>query len=165
MNKQICISLLSISCLAAGLTCRAEDAAIRKALTANYAAISTAFQKHDGKTIGSYLTPDFSAVNKKGQTTNRDQVLAGFEKQMSSIKNSLWVRTIETVTQAGNDAIVIVKGRLTGSLTDAEGAAHQMDFNAKAKDTWTKSGKAWKLKHTQILEAKMMLDGKERIAK
>ena len=143
MNPNIRSAILCIIFTAIAVPSLADDSQIRKSLTANYAAISAAFKKQSTKTMADFMTKDFTALQPGGNVKNKEQVLADIERQVQAMKNPLWVRTIGTITQKGGDAIVNVRGKITGTVADPEGKPHQMEFNAKAKDTWTKSGNGW----------------------
>ena len=161
MKKAIRSAALVAICFVPAILSLADDVKLRKALTANYAVITSAFRKQDVKAMGDLMTSDFTAIRPGGQTISREQILADFEHQTKATKVRNWIRNIETISQQGDNAIVTVRGKMTGTITDEKGKPHKMEFDAKAKDTWTKSGKGWKLKRTELLEGKMLVDGKE----
>ena len=147
-----------------------EEADAKKELTAQYAAISRAFEKNRMDEAIATISPDFVSLQPGGRSLSRDQVIADLKRQRESMRSVQWKRKIDTVGLKGGVLIVLVNGRLS-AVTGEPGRLHKMLFTAKSMDTWKRLTEAasesgavlkprWMLMESTLLEAHAEMDGK-----
>jgi hypothetical protein len=137
---------------------RAADAA-RRELTARYAGISRAFASKDSAGLSEPLAADYSLKQPDGRVLTRDAIAAMMTQQMKMMSHPKWVRTIESLTLKGPLAVATVRGVVDAGTT-MQGKTHQFHMNALTKDTWSKQGRKWMLKSSQVIENHVEMDGK-----
>jgi len=136
-----------------------DNKALRKTLMAKYNAFTAAFQAKDIDKVSAMMTDDYTATQ-GAQTFTRDQIVTDFKGRMAASSNVKWPRTIKSLTVAGNNAIVVVDGHFTGTMTDPKNTKHDFEFTATSKDTWTKTPQGWKMRSSVVKNAVMKMDGK-----
>lgn len=156
LGTLLCVSFFGIAGQA-----RADDASVRKSLTANYLKISEAFRKNDIAAIANLMTPDYVAVQPKGKKLSHDEVLTSLSRQRQVLVNVDWQRKIGKLTVKGNEAVATIQSRMAGIMADPNGKHHNILMMSSSKDTWVKAGAGWKLKSYQFLTGAMALDGKK----
>lgn len=139
---------------------RADDAAVRKALQANYAKFGAAFHDDKPQVMASLMTADSTLTTPDHQTWKRDRILADFKQQMAHMKDATWRRTITGLKVEGNQAMATVKGTFHGAFTGRDGKSHTFDLDSLTVDTWVRAGGGWKLKHADAKQLSPKIDGK-----
>jgi ketosteroid isomerase-like protein len=132
---------------------------VKSDLEARYRQVTAAFQSKNIAAISNLLMPDYKAVSPSGQAIGRDQVIAGFKQQMSSVQDVKWRRTIVKLTVSGPNATAVVDGDLHAHLAPGRGPK-TLEVVATTVDQWVKTSGGWKLKSSKLKTSKMLLDGK-----
>jgi ketosteroid isomerase-like protein len=152
------LSVLVLSALVSGV--RADDAAVRKALDAQYAKFSQGMIKKDMKAMFSLLTPDATFKEVGGQIMTREQMSKMMEQMMGTMTISKIGNKVETLKVKGNTAIADVTSRSSGKMKGQDGKTHTVAYVSKSRDTWTKTAGGWKLKRIEAISETMTMDGK-----
>jgi ketosteroid isomerase-like protein len=154
-------ALMAAVLLAVGaVTAHADDAAVRKALQANYDKISAAFKAADPSVMDSMLAPDATLTTPDGKTWDRAKIISDMGRQSKMMKDARWNRTVTSVEVHKNEAVATVHGTFHGQFNGRDGKPHIFDLKSLTIDTWIKSGSAWKLKHAGTKELNPTMDGK-----
>lgn len=117
------------------------------------------------------LTDDFTIAEQGGETQTREQFMEML-RQMAAHPDPLWqgVRAQRTVidrldVESGRVIVhVTVRGEYEGR--DAQGrfgpkdAAHVFEQTAVYRETWIRNGTDWKVRASEQLGRKMLMDGK-----
>jgi hypothetical protein len=146
---------------------RADDAAVRKELTALFSRFAAAFKKKDVKTALSFFAPEYSA-KEMGRTVTRADV----EKQMNqamanlkSIESLSW--DIQKLTVKGNTATVEARETMNATVVDnlgnlgPKGQTHKIGDVERTRDVFVKTPQGWLLKQSETLSAQVTIDGKK----
>jgi ketosteroid isomerase-like protein len=153
------IPVLALVTLVAAAQAGPNDA-VKKQLTANYKAFSTAFQTKNIDSVAGLMTDDYTVVQPGGQIAKKAQIVATFKQEAAMMSDTKWVRTITNLTTKGNQAIAIVDGNFTGHLAGQDGKAHDFKLVATTQDTWTKTPKGYKLQKSVVQKNVVTIDGK-----
>jgi len=157
--KRFALILLAATCASVSLADNAQ--AVRKTLNGNYKAISAAFVKRDAKTISDLMTDDYTATPLNGPTLTKAQIMQDMQRQMSSITNASWIRTITSLKLTGKNAIAVVKGNFQGTITGPDSKPHQFKLDALTTDTWLKTAKGYRLQKSVVSKNDVTVDGKK----
>ena len=159
MNRPIIfatVALIAASAFAWPTKC------VRKQLEENYAFFAKSWKKKDLEPTYKYMTDDFTAVGMEpgGKVIDRDTMIER-TKQLLAADGITWPRKVLSVKVHGETAVAIVDGHFTGMMpTGQAGKAQKFELIAKTKDTWVRIGREWKFKKMEIVESKVMIDGK-----
>ena len=145
-----------------GVAARGDDKAVREELTRDYAKVSAAFKAKDMKTINDFMTPDFVLKQQNGTTKTRAEVNVDFMRQMMALESGDWKRSITKLTVTGDKATVLVDGNFDGVMKNPQkpDEKHRFTQDAKGRDTWVKTPAGWRIKGSEVLSMKMLMDGK-----
>lgn len=142
----------------------ADTAAVRSQLVANYKAFSTAFQHGDLSVFDRLMTADYITVIPGSPPIDRSKVLADYKKQMSSMHDSSWKRTITALKVSGNTAVATVDGHFVGNFTHMAGSketqSHVFALHAVTVDTWVNDHGTWKIQKANVSKMEATIDGK-----
>jgi ketosteroid isomerase-like protein len=138
---------------------RADEAAVRKALDAQYAKFNTSLVKKDMKTMFDVLTPDATYVM-KGMVQNREQMRQMMTQTMAMMQISKASNKIEKLTMKGEMAIVVAAAKSSGKMKGTDGKIHPISYTSKTRDHWTKTPGGWKIKKIEAISESMTVDGK-----
>lgn len=136
----------------------AKDA--KKAIDADYKAISKAFRAKDFTAMSSFLTDDFKAYPPTGDPITKDDVTKDFSQERDQLTDVKWVRKILKFTLDGDVAHVSAEGIMTGKLVASNMKGHIFKVDAHSEDDWVKVGKDWKIQQTKLGSMETKLDGK-----
>ena len=160
-SPKLLSAALSCSVIGFSNVCLADEASVRKELTAAYAQISKALTTGDIITFEKFLSSDYTGKSLGGKNRNRKEVLAGIKETMKRVPpNAKLSISIDKLTLKGNKAVTMVSLGTSNISEDGQGNSHIQQMIQKDRQSWSKSGGSWKLKHSDILSQKMTLDGK-----
>jgi ketosteroid isomerase-like protein len=132
----------------------------KKAIAADYKAISKAFADKDFKTLASFMTDDFKGYPPKGAAITKADVTKDFSQERDHLTDVKWDRTILKFNLDGTTAHVSVEGIMTGKLVAGNGKGHLFSIDAHSQDDWVKVGKDWKIRQTKAGSMDIKMDGK-----
>jgi ketosteroid isomerase-like protein len=147
---------------ATALPARADDAAVRKQLEAQYAKLATAFKKKNVNGVMAIGTSDFSMKEPNGTVSDAKASAEGIKQMFAGVKSFNKVEMkIQKLTVKGNQAVA-TSTYLYDSQTPAppKGKSHRMVQKGLSKDTWVKAGNTWKVRVVEMLNGEMSMDGK-----
>jgi ketosteroid isomerase-like protein len=153
--RRLAVALIGLTlvCLCAE-TSSAKDAAVRKAISAEYAKFSRAAKKKDVKTALSIGTADLVVVQPDGQTMNRQQIEAMLSLQMNMVKQIRRVDiAIASLSVRGKQAVALVSMTLSGVVEDSEGKQREVISQNMSRDTWVKTDKGWRMKRSESVNS------------
>jgi len=131
---------------------------VQKELQANYNKIVSAFRKRDLKSVETYMSPDYTSRLKSGKVLSRAQTMADMKRQMNSLRNISFDRTVKSVTLKNGKALATTDFYLRGQVVDQQGYPHMMELISRYEDTWVRKDKGWKLSHSQLINGMKSLD-------
>ncbi|MGC8667552.1 MAG: nuclear transport factor 2 family protein [Chthonomonadales bacterium] len=140
---------------------RADVTAVRKALSARYAASDAALRKKDARVLMGMVTPDFTVKTAAGQTLTAKQLPALLEQEFAAIKeikDSRW--RILDLKVKGNVATVKMTQTLSGVILGQDQKTHTLSSTNVSVDTWVRTSAGWKLRKSVELSEKTLVDGK-----
>jgi hypothetical protein len=145
---------------------RADDAAVKKELTALFARFAAAFKKKDAKTALSFFAPEYTA--KEGnRTVNRAQVETQTTEAMQRLKSiDTLTWDIQRLTVKGNQATTEALETLVATVVDVagnmgpKGRIHKLKDVERTRDVFVKTPSGWLLKHSETLSARITVDGR-----
>ena len=158
--KPRCLALLvALLALAAPVTpARASDVAME--LTRQYAHYLQAFMTHNIRAIEAQYLPGWSGRS-HGQIISRSQMLALTRQSMDKADpEGERCITISRLSVRKNVATAVVNHIATERTGDAQGRKHVIRTVDTARDTWVRTGGAWKLQRSELLFSRMTRDGK-----
>lgn len=135
---------------------------LKKEFDTLYAKLDKALLSKDSKTILAYQTKDYTSKSKKGEVMNAKQSAENMEMAFSLFqKINSSVSKVEKV-EAGeeHEAVVIVSQSFSGTINGPDNQPHEMNITAKSREIWVHEGDSWKIKYSEELEQKTLLDGK-----
>ena len=123
--------------LVASAFASADDAAVRKALNANYAKMSAGYKKGDVNAVIALMLP----------TTARSE--ASFVRNNISMMKVADVKyKITAMKVTGAEAMAFVTATFLGSMKDPGGKMHSASVKQGSIDTWISTPKGWMLKRS-----------------
>lgn len=135
-------------------TAAAKDAAVRKAIAAEYAKFSRAAKNKDVKAALSIGTPDLTVRQPDGQQMNRQQLEAMLSLQMNMVKQVKRVDiAIASLSVRGKQAVALVNMTLSGVVEDAQGKEREVISQNMSRDTWVKTDKGWRMKRSESVNS------------
>jgi ketosteroid isomerase-like protein len=127
-----------------------------------YTVQDEAIKKCDFKAFISTLAPDYSIKLLNGDVFSRQQVEGFVESDMArtkSVEKSL--SSIDSLSAAKNEAVVIVTHEASRVLDDADGQPHKWENKVVHKETWIKTAEGWRIQRLEELKQVYVLrDGK-----
>jgi len=160
---------LTIGMMATGFVtvAKADDAAVKKAITAQYAKITQGYKTKTLKSILDVTTSDFTLKTQTGQIVTRQQLEDLFSQLTSFFqKVSEYSFKLNKLTVKGSEATVEVKSTLSGVVVDMQqkGKTHTLDSITDYRDLWVSAGGVWKRKRSEIVKTTTKIDGKDVVA-
>ena len=155
------ISAMAMALVFGAQVVRADTAAVRKAISARYAASDAALRKKDAKALLAMITPDFTVKTAAGQTLTAKQLPALLQQEFAAIKevkNTRW--SILEFGVKGNVATVKMTQTLSGVFTGQDQKTHTLSSTNVSVDTWVRTPSGWKLRKSVELSEKTLVDGK-----
>jgi ketosteroid isomerase-like protein len=154
---------LAAACLlASSAVARADDAAVKKALQANYDAFNKAFVAKDANAVAKMAAPGFTSKGPDGKVKTAEQSLAGIKMQMfMAPRGSKVTTTITKLSVKGDKATADSALILTATVTETDKKEHKLFVRANSRDTWTKIGNDWKILLREEQAQVIMRDGKK----
>jgi ketosteroid isomerase-like protein len=141
---------------------KSSPGSTRKDLEAMYTVQDEAIKKCDFKAFISTLAPDYSIKLLNGDVFSRQQVEGFVESDMArtkSVEKSL--SSIDSLSAAKNEAVVIVTHEASRVLDDADGQPHKWENKVVHKETWIKTAEGWRIQRLEELKQVYVLrDGK-----
>jgi hypothetical protein len=152
----------------------AADKTTRSELEAEYAAYDKALLKGIANLPAwceANLAADFTMAPSDGKPMNRKEFMkfvkdVAKQPGMSSSEAKEQKTAIDKITMDGADAVVLATSRGKFVMTDEagqfgpKGKAHKITLVRKYRETWTKTGRDWKVKKSEELGGSTMIDGK-----
>jgi hypothetical protein len=144
---------------------RADDRTVRRDLDAIYAKyVQAAKQKEKTalkQFIQQYTVADFQQKVPGGRTLNRAQVTAMLTEGPAADTRIVDEQLkIHQRAVKGNVAVVTYNDQTTAIVADQQGTSHKIVSTSTSRDTWVKKPAGWKMRLSEVLQAKTMMDGK-----
>lgn len=168
-GKAILALVIASAGLLAPLTGYADEAATKKAVSAQLDGLAAAYKKKDSNGVLRFLTSDFVDVDAGGVKRTRTQYIESFKQAVNSMKsiNSFSV-TIQSFKMNGAKAVLqdITKVNLTtGSApgtAEPKDKTHTLEISSSSRQTWVKEKGTWLMqKEEEMAGSTMKMDGKE----
>jgi hypothetical protein len=162
------LSVLALIALALAGTppaARADDRTVRRDLDAIYAKyVQAAKQKEKTalkQFIQQYTVADFQQKVPGGRTLNRAQVTAMMTEGPAAGTRIVDEQLkIHQLAVKGNVAVMTYNDQTTAIVADQQGKSHKIVSTSTSRDTWVKKPAGWKMRLSEVLQAKTMMDGK-----
>jgi hypothetical protein len=159
------VALIALALAGTPPAARADDRAVRRELEAIYAKyVRAAKQKEKAPVkqfIQRYTVADFQQKMPGGRTLNRAEVTAMLTEGPGAAAQIVDEQlNIRRLTVKGNEAIVTYADRSTAVAADPQGNSHKIVATSTSRDTWVKTPAGWKMRLSEVLEAKTLMDGK-----
>jgi Domain of unknown function (DUF4440) len=159
------LALIALALAGTPPAARADDRTARRDLDAIYAKyVQAAKQKEKTalkQFIQQYTVADFQQKMPGGRMLNRAQVTAmlteGPAADVRIVDEQLKIRQ---VTVKGNEAVATYTDQSTAVVADPQGKSHRIVSTSTSRDTWVKKPGGWKMRLSEVLQAKSMMDGK-----
>jgi hypothetical protein len=154
------LATLTFCCL---LCLAAADGAreARREISGLYKTLTRAFEHHDMKPFESLLAPDYEGIDPKGEKLSRQQILGDFKRQMDAMKDIHWIRKIKKFSFEGQEADVLVDGKMRGIVSGKDGKPHKMTLHATTLDHWLHSSSGWHIVSGHVKSFDLRIDGKK----
>lgn len=133
----------------------------RKAIEAQFAKISKAFEAKDVKTFEAMFAPDFKAKAPGRPVASRAEVLKDFEGQMKVMSDVKWSQKIKTFKLEKGVATVTFDSELKSKAQGQDNMPHDFRLTSKTKNEWVKGKPGWQVRYSESLELRMWVDGQE----
>lgn len=155
--------------LIAPLSGYADEAATKKAISAQLDGLAAAYKKKDINGVQRYLASDFVEVDAGGAKHTRAQYIEGFKQAMNTMKaiNSFTV-AIQSFKMNGAKVVLqdITKVSLTtGSVpgtAEPKNKTHTLEMASPSRQTWVQEKGTWLMQKEEDLPGSTMkIDGKE----
>jgi ketosteroid isomerase-like protein len=154
-------AILSICILSSPV--RADD---KREIEEGYKKLVAAFKARSVDALKAVTTDDFT-MKMPGQVLSTEETMKQIRQSFGMMSESpKFTMTIDKIAMKAKSAEVHSTGNMTVDIVDAsgaygkKGAKHSTVYIETSKDIWVKTGKGWKMKVTESLSEKMMLDGK-----
>lgn len=123
--------------------------------------LEKAFATKDASWFDKMTTPDFTEVM-MGQTMTKQQAMAGMKQQFQTVESCKAKFQILTAKVVNGKGLASAKGNFIMIMKPgADKKKHTMTMSMKTKETWVRSGNAWKLQKLEEQgQGKMLMDGK-----
>ena len=160
MNKTITSVALFFFIVASAGVARADDAALRAALQARYAAMRASMGARDDKAVSALLASDFVSIDVSGQIENAAQMI----KEIDALpKDPLKVSTTTILSVNPNGGVAIVEQRydMKTVKTAADGSKRNVELITLSTDTWSNVGGSWLLQKTQTDQLDYYINGQQ----
>ncbi len=139
---------------------RANNAAVRKQIDANYAALVRAYQAKNPKAIMATITHDYSETLSGGKTLNRQQFETSMKKLFAAVQSIRVTISLRDLRVNGKNAVVISAQTGWATFTDKRRNTHRFIESDLWKNLWTKTGEGWKIKQSSLMKSSATVDGR-----
>jgi Domain of unknown function (DUF4440) len=160
----ILAALMTLAAVRVGPAASAGDPAVRRELEANYATYVRAVKQKDKAPLKQYVekytVSGFRQKMPDGRTLDRDQVITMLTQGMGAARIVDEQLKIGKVSVKGSEAVVEYTERTTAVSPDPQGGSHRIVASSTSRDTWVRTPGGWKLRLSEILAAKTLMDGK-----
>lgn len=159
------LALIALALAGTPPAARADDRTVRRDLDAIYAKYVQAAKRKEKTAlkqfIQQYTVADFQQKIPGGRTLNRAQVTAmmteGPAADVRIVDEHLKIRKLSV---KGNEAVATYTDQSTAVVADPQGKSHRIVSTSTSRDTWVKTPRGWKMRLSEVLQAKTMMDGK-----
>ena len=123
--------------------------------------LEKAFATKDASWFDKITTDDFTETM-MGQTITKQQAMAGMKQQFQTVESCKAKFKILTAKVVNGKGIATAAGNFTMIMKPgADKKKHTMTMSMRTKETWVRSGNAWKLqKLEEHGQGQMKMDGK-----
>lgn len=140
---------------------RANDAAVRKALVAQYAAMNRGAKSKDLNMMLKPLAPELMVTLPGGKTVNRAQTVVMLKQELAVVSSVQQSTTrIDKLSVKGNTAVAMVAEQVVGTVATPDGKTHKLNDSTSSRDTWIRTSSGWLMKSSVTLSEHATLDGK-----
>lgn len=151
----------------APVAARADNAAVKRELTALFVKFSIAFKKKDVKTALSFFSSDYIATE-SGKKITRAQVESQMTLALANLKSvDTLTWDIEKISVKGGQATTEALETLSATVVDTvgtlgkKGETHRLKDVERTRDVFVKTPKGWLLKRSDTLFANISIDGRK----
>ena len=139
----------------------ADEATVKKAITAEYSKRSTAFKTKDLKGLFASSTSDMTVKRRNGTILTRAQLEKDFKTQFINTKTvKECVNQITKLEVQRETTVAYFKSHVVVVLNQG-GRYHEYDSTVEGRDTWVKTSSGWKLKFEEVSKETVQMDGKK----
>ena len=133
----------------------------RRALQTLYDKTNVAAAKKDLNGVLAYMAPDFVATGEKGEKRTVADLRAQLSQIFPLLQSWRGGSRIQQVTIKGNAATVLVKENVRMVMVNPQTRQKAvLDSMGTSRDVWVKQGSGWRMKQSQTLSSKALLNGK-----
>jgi hypothetical protein len=154
--------LLTFVLAFASLTFAQDDAAIKKAIDAQYTKLSEAHERKDLKAILALKTADFHTILPDGRVTDAKFMADYSRTWLERNQPPFNIRfTIEKLTVSPNSTIAVADVfQQATRYQDLAGKRRKVDTGVRQRETWSLTSDGWKLKSVDnVHDATKSVDG------
>jgi hypothetical protein len=164
-GKVLSVAALALLTAGTGPTARADDAAARRAIQGVYTRYARVMKSGDSKAairlLQTSATPDFTTRTMGGRVTTRPQMIQQLQARRGGVPKGGDVHmSLLTLKVNGNTATTTSSRKVSATQKDPQGKAHTFAVNSVSRDSWVKSGNAWKIRKSEEVKGTMLMDGK-----
>ena len=139
----------------------AQDAAVKKAIQAQYEKEALGLAKKDAKAMLSINTSDYTTTDDKGKTTTMAELKDQITQLFGMMQSAKVATKIEKLTLKGDTATVIASDSSTVTLLNPQTKAKSvLTGTSRNEDTWIKQKGTWLRQKNKVLSHKDLVDGK-----
>lgn len=131
-----------------------------------YKKLESAFKARSVDAVMALCTDDFTMVT-PGQVLATEEVKKTLKQSFSMMKKSPDFRmTVDKLALKAKSAEAKTIGVMKVDIVDPEGvygskgAKHATNYTIVSRDSWVKTAKGWRMKETETVSEKMLIDGK-----
>ncbi len=145
--------------LAAPPVCAGVPPAAQSAISAAYSQINTAFTQHDLTRFMSYFTPDYTVVDEKGATYNKEQTRKQYDDQLRQVRTMQSRFTVQNFVSVPGGVQAEMKLHTQGI---GEKKVLFMKFKGTyaddlwVRDFWVQTPQGWRVKSRKTLSDKLV---------
>ena len=162
--KRFFIAGVITLCLIASQAVHADEdpnAKIRAEMVDNYLLMREAWKLRDADRMISFESPDFTSLSDDGTLLGKAAADAVWRDCMNMIQKVHTVRVeIKKLTVEPNRVVILNNLYLDVNILDPDTKLHRMDSTVQSRDIWVVYDRVWMLKRTEMLSAKVLIDGK-----
>jgi ketosteroid isomerase-like protein len=134
---------------------------LRMALEARYAALHQAYRTKDVSAILRVMAPDFAWMGSDHRMMDRqdtEEALRDWMKRQGTVRGI--ATRIDKLNPSATGATATVTTTILTTVVDQRGGKHSLINTQTNRDTWVKLVSAWRMRRSETLSAKAMMDGK-----
>ena len=163
MKSFLITGVLALCLMASQVVQAAEDseAKIKVEMVENYLLMQEAWKLRDADRMISFESPDYTSVDDEGTLLDKEAADAVWQDCMAMTQKVHSARVeIKKVTIEPKRVVVLSNLYLDADILEPDSIPKRLNSTVQSRDIWVLYDRIWMLKRSEMLSAKVLIDGK-----